>query len=254
MIPSLEDTKNVIYCIQNKRNGKCYIGKTERTFFDRYPGGKWGEYTTNRFLKADYKRYGYDGFWIGIISVVHDPADLTVSETYYIGSYETIYPDGYNLVLDLSMLPEDKQPGVYYAGIVGKRCGMENPDELISKEELSKHIATKWTPEQRQRTKTALSKAHKGKTMSDEHKRIISDRFKGKKLSEEHKQKMRNGSSDARIVLQLDKTTEEVIGTYPSVTAAAKAIGKKHSGVSAAARGEYKHAYGFKWRYQDETT
>ena len=50
-------------------------------------------------------------------------------------------------------------------------------------------------------------------------------------------------------VVQLDLYTEKIIASYKSLLDAAKAVDGDYQNIHCAAKGIYKQAYGFKWRF-----
>jgi len=50
-------------------------------------------------------------------------------------------------------------------------------------------------------------------------------------------------------VAQLDRNTEEIIARYKSLLDAAKAVDGDYQNINKAAKGVYKQACGFKWRF-----
>ena len=50
-------------------------------------------------------------------------------------------------------------------------------------------------------------------------------------------------------VVQLDLYTEKIIASYKSLLDAAKAVDGDYQNINCAAKGIYKQAYGFKWRF-----
>lgn len=116
-----------------------------------------------------------------------------------------------------------------------------------------------------------MIEAHKGKKLSEEHKKKISEALKGrkpsekcrlksieikkgKKLSEEHKKKLSeshlNGKC-SKIVLQIDKETNEIIAEFPSVSEVKRMFNFNHGHIASCCRGIRKQAYGFIWRYKE---
>ena len=56
-----------------------------------------------------------------------------------------------------------------------------------------------------------------------------------------------------KIVLQIDKDSNQVIAEYESTNAAARALGKKKgSHISEVCNGKLKQAYGFLWKYKEQ--
>ena len=86
----------------------------------------------------------------------------------------------------------------------------------------------------------------------------ISEKHKGVLFSEEHKKKLSkaltNRSDKSKPVLQIDKNTNEVIAVFPSAAEAGRQLGFKTNGhISECCKGKYKQAYGYIWRYKDES-
>lgn len=99
----------------------------------------------------------------------------------------------------------------------------------------------------------------KGKKLSDETRKKISETKRGKKnhmygkhLSEEHKKKISekqiNGKK-SKPVLQINKDTNEIIRVFPSAMEVERQLGYKHSNIVNSCRGKLKSAYGYKWKY-----
>ena len=62
--------------------------------------------------------------------------------------------------------------------------------------------------------------------------------------------KQRQVEACSKPILQLDKTTNEIINIYPSIADAYRALNKQHSGhIAEVCKGKRKTAYGFKWKY-----
>ena len=55
---------------------------------------------------------------------------------------------------------------------------------------------------------------------------------------------------NAKPVFQIDIETGEVIAWHKSMNAAAKVVGGVYQNIDKAAKGVYKQAYGFKWRFE----
>jgi len=60
------NTPMIVYTIQNTQNRKVYIGKTKRSFCDRYPTGAWWRKTHNEDLIHDLTKFGYANFNVNI--------------------------------------------------------------------------------------------------------------------------------------------------------------------------------------------
>lgn len=90
-----------IYCIENKINGKKYIGQSVHIH------RRWCEHRCelnhnthdNDYLQKAWNKYGADNFEFNIIELC-DVTDLDNKECYYISLYNTFDRDyGYNLIL-----------------------------------------------------------------------------------------------------------------------------------------------------------
>lgn len=90
--------KGIIYKITNLVNKKSYIGQTIYSFKERYKGGKWWKYTTNRYLKHSIKKYGFKNFSVEILEYSKNIEELNSLEEKYADLYNTYVPNGYNLI------------------------------------------------------------------------------------------------------------------------------------------------------------
>ena len=104
----------------------------------------------------------------------------------------------------------------------------------------------------------------KGKALSEEHKKKLSESHKGenhpnygKHLSEETRKKISkaqiNRKDCSKPVLQIDKNTNEVIAEFPSASDIYRLYGYSFGNICNCCRGLIKSAYGFKWRYKQES-
>lgn len=88
-----------IYKITNKKNGKIYIGKTERTVEER-----WKEHLSRalnndtRYLYLTMRKHGIDNFSIECIDEAKDSIDLNEKEIYYINFFDS-FNSGYNMTI-----------------------------------------------------------------------------------------------------------------------------------------------------------
>lgn len=85
-----------IYKITNKVNGKCYIGKTEKSVEQRFKehiSDSKKERCKNRPLYRAMNKYGVDNFTIELIESCDN---TTEQEIYWIGFYKSYGNSGYN--------------------------------------------------------------------------------------------------------------------------------------------------------------
>lgn len=89
----------IIYKIENKINGKVYIGQTTRKGgFDARYGKKWWENTHNKHLKKSVNKYGVENFEVTkVLRKCYKESTLNYWEAKYIKEYDSTNPDrGYN--------------------------------------------------------------------------------------------------------------------------------------------------------------
>lgn len=94
----LSNKKQIIYRIFNTESGKSYIGKTVRTFFQRYGNSKyWWRKIESPILKNAIEKYGVQKFSVEILeNDVH--IDLLSSrERFYANKFRSYSPNGYNI-------------------------------------------------------------------------------------------------------------------------------------------------------------
>ena len=98
-----------------------------------------------------------------------------------------------------------------------------------------------------------------GYTLSEEHKKKLSEALKGikrleetrKKLSENHKGKYNTKCS--KSVLQIDKNTNQVIAEFPSMMEVERQLGYSKGNICQCCNGKRKSAYGYIWKYKEES-
>jgi group I intron endonuclease len=87
----------LIYKIENKVNGKVYIGITRNGISGRYPGRSWKvSNARSRLVKKAMTKYGADNFEISIIEECNIDL-LEEREKYYVETFNSFVPNGYNL-------------------------------------------------------------------------------------------------------------------------------------------------------------
>lgn len=84
----------VIYCITNTLNGKKYIGQTIQNVSRRIDRHKIGPFA----IGNAYRKYGEENFKVEILFNSFDTEYLNKAEKQLIKSYNTMYPNGYNLM------------------------------------------------------------------------------------------------------------------------------------------------------------
>jgi hypothetical protein len=89
----------IVYMITNKINGKRYVGKTTKTFDQRYRN-KWWLLTPSIDLIDEVIQFGKENFEVNeCIDTAKSEKELTEKETYWIKKYQTRNQKfGYNLL------------------------------------------------------------------------------------------------------------------------------------------------------------
>lgn len=98
----------IIYKIQNKINGKIYIGQTVGTLEHRMSQHKANNKKTSVIGNA-IQKYGWDNFDVEVIDETETIEELNRKEIYWIGYYNSLSPNGYNLEIGgRNALPGEK--------------------------------------------------------------------------------------------------------------------------------------------------
>lgn len=93
----------VIYLIENKLNNRKYIGKTTTNLNVRWSNHKKSKACP--ILANAIKEYGIDNFSIKQIYKAKDKKELALKEKELIETYNTLYPNGYNVLrCDISLM------------------------------------------------------------------------------------------------------------------------------------------------------
>lgn len=230
-----------IYRWTNLLNGKMYIGET-KNLLDRLKGYKRQHDTSHckDYFSRAIRKYGFDKFKLEVLEVFPTGVSkdvLWMREKFWIAFFNSTHKKlGYNTCI--------------YGNVMK---GMIRP--FRTRRALKKRIIT-------EETKRKIGLANTGFKRSEELKRAMSEHRIGKpghKHTEETKailsQKHTGKRKDyvAKAILQIDKNTGEVIEEFDRITdAALKLTGKNNiSGISLAANGKKKSAYGFFWRFKN---
>lgn len=91
--------KGIIYKVENKVTGKCYVGQTIRTLNQRKCGHKSHANCGQGFnLHESIRKYGWNNFEWEVLNICNED-DLEKWELYYIKKYNSLEPNGYNMTL-----------------------------------------------------------------------------------------------------------------------------------------------------------
>jgi GIY-YIG catalytic domain len=153
----------IVYQIENKANGKLYVGITSSPYstrkavtkheaFKKHPDGRW------RYFTPIYEAYRKDGKhfeWSVLEEIYATRAEAGIREDYWITKLNTMYPKGMNCER---------------GGDNGKRV-YENTTRSreIDRAGITKRSWEKMTPEQRAARNRRISKGLTGIVRSDSH-------------------------------------------------------------------------------------
>lgn len=221
------DKKQGIYCIENKINGKKYIGssldvyKRKRSHFSELKNCKH----KNRKLQFSYNKHGYDAFIFIVLEFIEDPKELIIREQYYI---DKIKPE-YNINL-----------------IANSSLGVKRSEE--TKEKLRQANLGLKHPEWRNKIKGEAQGGNnhwtKKKKFSEESKR---------KMSESQKKLFENGYQHPQCKEIIQKTlNDDFIREWSSIILAAKTLNLNKDGISNCLVGKSKSSGGYKWLYKNK--
>ena len=165
----------IVYKIQNKINGKIYIGKTEKTIDERYSKHlSNARKKINRHLYDSMNHYGYENFEVSLVENCKSSVELCERERYWIQYYDSISPKGYNMTTGgdggytLSSWDEEQKTQLYQRQAL-KRVGKkrsESTRNLLS--EKSKIRESSKTEEQKLQISNKISQTLKSKYKSGE--------------------------------------------------------------------------------------
>ena len=223
-----------VYLRTNTANGMQYVGQTGDFKGRNYQWNSLKATYGNQYINNDKAKYGPDAFETTILAEVESREEAWKLEEHYIKELNTLYPNGYNISKG-GKCTGDANKGKHHTEDTKRKMSEAHKGVLKSEE-----------------TKRKLSEAHKGVLKSEEHKRKLSEAKKGKHPTEEtiHKisESMTNGKNSKRV-LQLDKTTGEVIREWPSLAEVERQVGYLQANISACCLGKRNTCGGFKWSY-----
>jgi len=153
----------LIYKIENKINGKVYIGQTIWSLKKRIHSHLRRDGC--RIIHNALHKYEIDNFDISIIDTAETIEELNELEERYIKEYDSLSPNGYNLMTG-----------------GGNSRPSEETKKKISEANKGRHYSKE--------TKLKMSKTAKGRITTKEARKKLSEANKGKSLSEEHKRKL----------------------------------------------------------------
>ena len=206
----------IIYKIENKINGKLYIGQTKNKVSDRIAS----HISNNWPIGHALRKYGLQSFVITIIDHADTKEILDEKEVYWIKFLDCKIPKGYNVAdggsgaSGYSHTEEHKR--LLSERVSGAGNPMKNP-ETAEKVRL-KSLGRKQTKITKQKRSDSLI----GKSKSVEHSQRISDALKGHKVSEETRNKISEGHKDRPLSEEHKRKIAETLTGKPHVSEEAK--------------------------------
>lgn len=242
-----------IYLITNTVTGKHYVGQSIN-IATRWVAHKSRAFSStaecyNSPLSRSMRKYGTDAFTMTVLCEC-DAEELNMKEAEYIALYNSITPNGYNILPYADKKVEcvccvecgKAIPLNYTSGLCRECVRMRSRQvERPSKEELFQLLK-----------KSSFAAVARDFGVTDNAVRKWCDSYGLSRHSADYKEKKPKNSS-RRAVRQLDPMTGEVLNTFESTNAAARALGhNKGSHITEACQGKHKTAYGYVWQYLND--
>ena len=213
-----------IYKITNP-NGKVYIGQSidiEHRFYEY-------KCTTNCSsqikLFRSLKKYGTNNHTFELLEECNIDM-LNEKERYYQDYYDVLNENGLNCRLTTT----------------NNKSGENSLESNIKRSQTMKGKNKRPRPDVVEKNKIV----HKGKTISDAHKKAISNHFKGKP----HPYQGPRGVTLRMPVLQYSKDRKILLNEYISISEAAKAVGRGGGDIHRVISGKGVSCAGFWWMYK----
>ena len=201
------------------------------------------------------RKYGVENFYVELLEEVSENDSLDEREIYWISFYDSITPNGYNMISGGNKFKDDNP--MYHPEI---------------KEKVAKHLVGDLNPSKRPEVKEKIREKAIGRKASEETKKRMSENnvkyWKGKHLREETKKKISQNhgcrgkfgglNPNSKPVLRIDKNTFEVLEEYDSISNAIKWVNKNIrknanvSNISQACNGSQKTAFGYIWKFKNK--
>lgn len=173
-------------------NGKSYIG----LFSGKYLSKRKREHKNDALCKRDntyfhnvIRKYGWQNVDYEILeNYIQDFELLKEKERFYILKYDTYRPNGYNMTLG-----GDGAFGYKHTEEAKKKIGIKHKGKIVSEESIQKFRSTikNYTQEKKDLIHKNRSKAHIGRSCSEEKRRKISNTSKGRVFTKEHIKKLK---------------------------------------------------------------
>jgi group I intron endonuclease len=233
-----------IYMVENKINKKKYIGQSlQQDINNRWKQHKSLKKTSiGQILFNAYQKYGIDNFKFKILCICFDD-DTNNYEIEYIKKYNTLYPNGYNLLIG----GNNKKHNEYTINVLKQKLSGENHPNygkkfsterrinmsIVRRKELNPNYGKKLSNEQKNKISNTMLSFNKDK------RELIND-----KIKETLKFKIKN----CKKVFQYD-LNNNFIKEYNSISEASKLLNICRSSIQRCCDGKYKTTKEYIWKY-----
>ncbi len=251
------------YCvyIHKTPTGKVYIGITMRKPEDRFKGGS-GYFKNKHFYQA-IKKYGWDNIEHSIVASSLTRKEAGEIEQKLIAEYDSTNPlRGYNNSIGgefggFGVVPSEETRKKLSEALKGKKKSEAMKAKLRgrAKSEETRKRMSEAQKHQSVETRQKISKSLTGKRHTEERrqKNSLSHKgqhswSKGKTLTSEHKKKISETMGGGQVI-QMD-LQGNVIRKFDNLAHASKELGISKSHICLCCKGKEKTASGYKWAYE----
>jgi group I intron endonuclease len=180
--------QGIIYLITNIENGLAYVGQTTKTIDQRWTEHIYdalGKHSRSRgsYLHHSLKKHGIENFKIELVRFCKDKEDLDFWEKNLIEEWHTVRPFGYNIALGGTGVMHGRKMSVEARSKISKGLlghpGAEFEHTPEAKAKISASLIGNTRSVGRvhsEETKEKMSKAHLGKTLSEDSRKKITGR------------------------------------------------------------------------------
>lgn len=203
-----------IYQIQNKTNGKLYIGQTDN-IEERWKGHRKAS-SNCRYLKHAFKKYGFENFEFKVLIICFDD-DMNAYEVEYIHKCNTLVPNGYNL----------------------REGGNSGKHHEETKKKISATLKLR-----------NCSKPQVGRPHTDESKKKISNALKGRPLNEKTLKSLQDSAQQNRRVVIQEDLQGRLVQKFASCVEASSYFEVSKAAISMVCNGKRHTLKGFKLKYE----
>lgn len=158
----------IVYKITNNKNGKAYIGSTVRPLVRRM-SNHWSDARNGKrtLIAEAIREFGQDSFTVEVLQEFTSEDDMMLRESELITSCGTLYPSGYNL----TAAPGLWAPGRSFLKVVREKISKSSKGKQISPEHRRKISETQMgRPAWNLGLKTGKPSPNRGGTLSEDAK------------------------------------------------------------------------------------